>query len=146
MNWFYKDSVVEDDSIFPEGAIAFVYKITRIADGKFYIGKKLCHFTKTSVKTVTLKNGSKKKKKVKTLVPSDWKTYWSSSVELQKDVEKLGENAFVREILCFCANKGSASYYEARYQFDLRVMETDMSYNRIANLRVHSTHIRPIME
>lgn len=146
MSWFYKDKVVEDESQFPEKALAFVYKITRISDGKFYLGKKLIFFTKTSQKTVKLKNGTKRIKKIKSLVPSDWKTYWGSSVELQKDVETLGEDAFIREILCFCENKGSASYYEARYQFDMRVMEISNSYNGIANLRVHKSHIRPILE
>lgn len=143
--WFYKEKLIDAESQFPEKALAFVYKITRVSDGKFYVGKKLIYFTKTSQKTVKLKNGTKKIKKIKSLVPSDWKTYWSSSVELQKDVEKLGENAFIREILCFCENKGSASYYEARYQFDLRVMETENSYNSIVNLRVHRNHIRDII-
>ena len=43
-NWFtYKEGkVVEYDSIdkFPEKCIGFVYKITHIQSGRFYIGKK----------------------------------------------------------------------------------------------------------
>lgn len=144
-DWTYKGKPVKNEADFHPKAVAFVYKITRVRDGKFYYGKKLCYFTKTSVKTVTLKNGTKKKKKVKTLVPSDWKTYWSSSVELQKAVQEEGEEAFTREILMWCESKGSASYYEAQYQFDNRVLTDnhDKSWNGIVNLRTNWKHIKP---
>jgi hypothetical protein len=144
--WLYNDEVIYDDSQFPEKTLGFVYRITRLSDGKIYYGKKLAFFTKTAIKTVTLKNGTKKKKKVRTQVPSDWKTYWSSSPELQKDVQTLGESAFSREILAFCENRGSLSYYELRYQMDARVLEIgDKSYNGIVNIRCHWTHVRPIL-
>jgi hypothetical protein len=144
--WKYNDEIFEDEAQFPEGTLGFVYRITRLTDGKFYYGKKLAYFTKTNVKTVTLKNGSKKKKKIRSQVPSDWKTYWSSSPELISDVRALGETAFSREILCFCPNKGSLGYYEARFQFDARVLENrDKSYNGIINLRCHWTHIKPTL-
>lgn len=143
--WTYKGEVIQNEADFHPKALAFVYKITRLTDGKFYYGKKLTYFTKTSVKTVTLKNGTKKKKKIKTLVPSDWKTYWSSSEELQASVVELGEEKFTREILMWCESKGSASYYEAQYQFDNRVLTDNKanSFNGIVNLRCHWKHIKP---
>ena len=145
--WTYNGNVINEQSQFPDQVLGFVYKITRLSDGKFYYGKKLAFFRKTSVKTVTLKNGTKKKKKTTTLVPSDWLTYWSSSPELIADVAKLGEHAFTREILCFCLNKGSLSYYELRYQMDARVLENrDKSYNGIVNVRIHHSHVRPVLE
>lgn len=145
-NWIYKNEIIVDESQFPKGTLGFVYKIVRIRDGKIYYGKKLAFFKKTTQKTITLKNGTKKRKKSTTLVPSDWKTYWSSSAELQKDVHDLGEDAFQREILCFCENKGSLGYYEARYQMDARVLEVGpLTYNGIINCRVHWSHIKPIL-
>lgn len=145
-SWIFNNVVIEDESQFPEKTLGFVYKITRVSDGKFYYGKKLAFFRKTSVKTVTLKNGTRKKKKTTTLVPSDWKNYWSSSPELIEDVKVLGEDAFIREILCFCENKGSLSYYELRYQMDNRVIENrDKSYNGIVNARIHWSHVRPCL-
>lgn len=143
-NWSYKGNEILDESQFHPKALAFVYRIVRKSDGKMYIGKKLCYFKKTSIKTIVNAKGVKKKKKTLTLVPSDWKTYWSSSPELQKDVALLGETAFTREILCWCQNKGSANYLEARYQMDNRVLELsrDKTYNGIINLRCHWTHVK----
>ena len=145
--WLYNDEIIEDESQFPEGTLCFVYRITRIADGKFYIGKKLGFFVKTSVKTITTKAGVKKKKKTRSLVPSDWKTYYGSSIDLQKDVEQLGTEAFRRDILAFCSNKGTAGYIEMRYQMDARVLElpNDACYNGIVNARVHKKHIKPTL-
>lgn len=145
-NWTYNGTEIIDESQFPDGAVAFVYKITRLSDGKAYIGKKLTYFTKTSVKTVVSKAGVKKKKKIRALVPSDWKSYWSSSVELVESVQTLGSDAFTREILAYCANKATASYIEARYQFDLRVLEDRSKwFNGIINLRVNHAHLRPLL-
>jgi hypothetical protein len=143
-DWTYKNEVVTNEMI-PEKALCFVYRITRLSDGKFYYGKKLIFFKKTAMKTVTLKSGVKKKKKVSTLIPSDWKIYWSSSVDLQASVAELGEAAFSREILMWFENKGSASFYEAQYQFDNRVLTDnhDKSWNGIINLRCHWKHIKP---
>jgi len=145
--WYHNNELVEDESAFPEGAVGFIYLITRLSDGKAYYGKKLCWFTKTSVKTVTQKNGVKKKKKTRSLVPSDWRTYWSSSANLVADVKLLGEAAFKREILEFCYGKGELSYVEMRYQMDARVLENpDKWYNGIVNARVSSVHIKKYLE
>lgn len=129
----------------PAETFSFVYKITRIRDNKFYIGKKLCWFSKTSTKTVTLKSGAKRKKKIKSLVPSDWLTYWSSSEDLNKAVQEEGEDAFQREILYFCSNKSSASYYEAKEQMRLEVLELsrDECWNGIINLRTNKRGVKP---
>lgn len=107
----------------------FVYLITRIKDGKFYVGKKLLRFKKR-VK-------SKGKRARISYVESDWKTYWGSSKELQADVEKLGTAAFKREIISVCKGKQILSYYELLCQIERNVMipETN-SYNQIINVRL----------
>lgn len=137
--WKYKDVEVYT---LPK-CVGFVYKITNTISGRAYIGKKLSCFTKTSLKTVTLKSGIKKKKKVKTLVESDWKTYWSSSTELQNDVKELGEENFTREILFYCQTKGTLSYIEAREQFSNKVLEyPDLWYNGIIQVKIHRSHVK----
>lgn len=140
MTWYYKGEPVEqiDDKY-----TGFVYLITNLATDKKYIGKKLTKFSKTNIKTVKLKNGTKKKKKIRSKVDSDWKTYWSSSKEVIEDVKTLGEDKFKREILMFCLSKGTASYFEAKFQMQNEVLEhPDKWYNGIVNCRVHRSHIK----
>lgn len=140
MTWTYKGEPVEE---IDEKYTGFVYIITNTVTGKAYIGKKLSKFSKTNVKTVTLKNGTKKKKKIRSKIDSDWKTYWSSSKEVQDDVKTLGEDKFTREILMFCLSKGTASYFEAKLQMQNEVLEhPDKWYNGIVNCRVHRSHIK----
>ena len=140
MTWTYKGEPVEE---IDEKYTGFVYIITNLVSGKAYIGKKLSKFSKTTTKTVTLKNGNKKKKKIRSKIESDWKTYWSSSKEVQDDVKALGEDKFTREILMFCLSKGTASYFEAKYQMQNEVLEyPDKWYNGIVNCRVHRSHIK----
>ena len=140
MTWIYKGEPVEE---IDEKYTGFVYIITNLVSGKAYIGKKLSKFSKTTTKTVTLKNGNKKKKKIRSKIDSDWKTYWSSSKEVQDDVKALGEDKFKREILMFCLSKGTASYFEAKYQMQNEVLENpDKWYNGIVNCRVHRSHIK----
>ena len=84
MTWLYKNIPVET---LPEDCTGFVYLITNTVSGRKYVGKKLAKFSKTSYKVVKLKNGKKKRKKIRSKVDSDWQTYWSSSDELKKDFE-----------------------------------------------------------
>ena len=106
-----------------------------------YIGKKLAKFSKTTVKTVKLKNGTKKKKKIRSKVDSDWRDYYGSSPNLQKDIDTLGTENFTREILYYCNSKAQCSYIEAREQFSRKVLESDDYYNGHIQVRVHGSHI-----
>ena len=126
----------------PDDCVGFVYLITNKANGRMYIGKKLAKFSKTTTKTVTLKNGTKKKKKVKSKIDSDWMEYYGSSIELNKDIELHGKETFTREILFFCKSKAECSYVEAREQFTRRVLESDDFYNGQISVRVHGSHIK----
>lgn len=138
MTWLYNDSPIEE---LPEDCIGFVYLITNLINQRKYVGKKLAKFSKTSTKTVTLKNGTKKKKKIRSKVDSDWMEYYGSSNELSKDIETLGKDYFRREILYFCKSKAECSYIEAREQFVRRVLETTEYYNNNIMCRIHGSHI-----
>jgi hypothetical protein len=138
MSWLYNSEIVETP---PEDAVGFVYIIENLTSGRRYIGKKLLSFAKTTYKTVQLKNGTKKKKKIRSKIPSDWEDYYGSSVELNKDIEKLGKENFKREILHYCKSKAECSYIEAKLQFEHRVLESDEFYNGQISVRVHGSHI-----
>ena len=137
--WYHDGKVVTE---LPEDKIGFVYLIINLTTGRKYIGKKLSKFNKIKYKMVTQKNGVKKRKKIRSKVDSDWQTYWSSSPEVQADVQRLGENKFRREILYFADSKGQLSYLEAREQFHRRVLENpDLWYNGIIQCRIHRSHV-----
>jgi hypothetical protein len=138
MTWTYQGVLVEQ---LPEDCVGFVYMITNTISGRKYIGKKLAKFSKTTTKTVKLKNGTKKKKKVRSKIDSDWQTYYGSSPELTKDVVALGTENFSREILFYCKSKSECSYIEAREQFTHRVLESADYYNGHIQVRVHGSHI-----
>ena len=138
MSWYYKGEVVTE---LPEDCVGYVYCITNLTNNRKYIGKKLAKFAKTSYKTVTLKNGTKKKKRVRSKIDSDWQEYWGSSPNLQADIDILGKENFTREILQYCNSKAITSYLEAREQFDRKVLESKDYYNGQISVRVHGSHI-----
>lgn len=125
------------DSIDTTTYKAFVYLITNLSDGRFYVGYKQTTFAKTK---------QVKGKKKRHQVESDWREYWSSSEELKADVARLGESNFRREILFFCHSKSMASYLELREQMDRRVMENpETTYNGIVNARVSRMHLKNVL-
>ena len=138
MSWSYQGQVISE---LPEDCVGFIYIITNTVSGRKYIGKKLAKFAKTTYKTVKLKNGTKKRKKIKGKIDSDWRDYWSSSEELKKDVSILGTEKFIREILYYCKSKAECSYIEAREQFSRKVLESNDYYNGHVQVRVHKSHI-----
>lgn len=129
--WIYQSKEFSENDI--GNYIGFVYLITNLTNNRKYIGKKLFWFSKTR----TIK-GKKKKEKAQ----SDWQKYWSSSEELKKDVESLGESNFTREILYLCSNKGTMSYLELREQIDRRVLETTEYYNGFVGGKIHKSHVK----
>ena len=139
MTWLYESQEITE---LPEHCVGFVYLITNKLTGRMYIGKKLAKYSKTTYKTVKLKNGKKKRKKIRGKIDSDWQTYYGSSPELTRDIELLGPENFSREILYYCKSKAECSYVEAREQFSRRVLESDDYYNGIINCRIHGSHIK----
>jgi hypothetical protein len=95
------------------------------------------------VKTVLLKNGTKKKKKTKSLVDSDWKTYYGSSLELQNDIELIGVDNFTREILHICYSKAECSYVEMKEQIINDVLLKPLEYyNAFVGGKIHRNHLK----
>jgi hypothetical protein len=139
MTWYYQGNEVID---LPEDCVGFVYLITNNISGRMYIGKKLAKFSKTTYKTVKLKNGNKKKKKIRGKIESDWREYYGSNDQLNADVVQIGAENFTREILYYCSSKAECSYIEAREQFSRRVLESNDYYNGQISVRVHGSHIK----
>ena len=121
------EGVLEESTDLPYG---FIYKITNLTNDKKYIGKKQCQ----SIRKRPPLKGKKNKRHEK--IETDWKTYTSSSNELNKDLETLGKDNFKFEILRWCDSKWELSYYEARLQFKEEVLLRNDYYNGIINVRI----------
>ena len=129
---YYNNELFE---LTPEDYQGFVYQITELHTNKKYIGKK--NFWKPKILPIN----KTRKRRVRTRIESDWKTYFSSSSQIQKLVEESGEEKFKREILKLCKTKGEMSYYEAKLQFENNVLFRDDYYNEFIGCRVHSKHL-----
>jgi hypothetical protein len=139
MVWLHENTQIET---LPEDCVGFVYLITNKLSGRKYIGKKLAKFSKTTYKVVKLKNGNKKRKRIKSKIDSDWQLYYGSNDQLNQDIAELGSDNFTREILFYCTSKATCSYIEAREQFNHKVLESDDYYNGQIVCRIHGSHIK----
>ena len=139
MSWLFEGNTI---TALPEDCVGFVYLITNKLTGRRYIGKKLAKFSRTTYKVVKLKNGNKKRKKIRSKIDSDWQLYYGSNDQLNRDIAELGSDNFTREILFYCKSKAECSYVEAREQFNHRVLESDDWYNGQIVCRIHGSHIK----
>lgn len=134
--WTYHNGEIDEESLTEWQG--FVYCITNLKDGRKYIGKKNLWTTKTRTK-----KGKKKREKVQ----SDWRTYFGSNNELLLDKEHLGDSAFKREILEFCKTKGELGYKELCYQMDLKVLEyPSRFYNSFVGGKFARMHIKSLLK
>ena len=124
-HWQLKPQLEWDNNAF-----GFIYLITNLTNNKKYIG---CKMLQKVIKRKPLKG---KKNKRHETIESDWRTYTSSSNELNKDIELLGKENFKFEIIDFAYSKSHLKYLEAKYQFDNDVLLSENWYNGIINLRV----------
>ena len=116
-----------NNDILPYG---FIYIITNTLTGKKYIGKKQIK----SVKKLKPLKGRKNKRHFD--IETDWKTYTSSSNDVNEDIVKLGKDKFKFEIVRFCQSKFELAYFEAKLQFENDVLLKPGFYNGIINCRI----------
>ena len=110
----------------PGGYEGFCYLITHVETGKKYIGKKSFWTRRLSTAPAP---GSKKKRRRRLTKESNWRNYYSSCAELIEDVEKLGPDAFTREVLKLCHTPAKLNYEEVSLQFRHDVLRGNY-YNR----------------
>ena len=134
MTWMYEDKEFSPTDEFLEPYQGFVYVVTEESTGKKYIGKKF--FWKPKI----LPKNSKRKKRIKTKVQSDWRDYYGSSAEVKLLVE--GGNVFRRDILRLCFSKGELTYHELREQMINDVLlKPDEYYNAFVGGKIHRKHV-----
>ena len=135
--WYYNNKEFNET---PEEYQGFVYEIRELSTNKKYIGKK--NFWRPK----TLPKNSRRSRRVKTKVESDWRGYYGSNLELQGLVEEHGQNGFERVILHLCKTKGEMSYMEAKFQFMFDVLLSDNYYNEFIGCKIHSKHVSELKD
>ena len=139
MSWYLGDKEVSENLI-PEESVGFVYKITHIPSGKFYIGKKSLESVRNvKIGVRELKKLKEERKaagiggraplKKKVRKSSDWEKYYSSNEWITEQVKEGKQEEFKREIIQFCNSKKSLSYYEVYWMFKYDVLSDENSLN-----------------
>jgi hypothetical protein len=122
--------LINKDVYTHENMFGFIYEITNKVNGKKYIGKKQCI---RKIKRKPLKGKTRNRIDHK---ESDWKTYTSSSNELNEDIQKYGKENFEFRILKVCGSKWELGYEEIKEQISRDVLRRDDYYNGIINVRI----------
>ena len=134
--WTYNGTAFESEDI--NEYYGFIYRITNTVNGHDYVGRK---YFKTIKKRPPLKG---KKNKRRETVETDWKEYWGSSPRLQADIDKLGKDKFIREIIHLCESRGETNYLEAYYQFKEDVLLRENNYNGIIQIRLGKNSVKDL--
>ena len=133
MSWRYKGDYITELGDMPENVFGFIYKITNTETGEYYIGKKQVvsvrkrNFGKKEIAALEDKRMKKYEMVVK---ESDWKTYRSSNQTVKNWFldDELASHSDL-EILRFCSNKKSLTYYELQEQFAHDVLGDELALN-----------------
>lgn len=142
--WIWQDKVFETEDLEEmhkkEPVVGFVYLITNNATGKMYVGKK--GFWQHR-KLPPLKGKKRKRLVVK---ESDWKEYYGSSSDLQREVEEQRHQGkldgfYTRQILHLCNSKGLLSYMELKEQVQRDVLFKEEYLNAFIGCKIHASHI-----
>lgn len=123
--WLYNDSEFTSDMVGDH--YGFVYLITFLPTGQKYIGKKFFW----AKRTLPPLKGKKRKRHVKK--PSDWESYWSSSLIIKDMIAEHGIEKFKREIISLHPNKQETNYAELRAQVLCQVLDSFILDSSIAN-------------
>lgn len=114
--WIYNGETFTPSE--PNPYEGFIYLIENMKNGRMYVGKK--HFW-------TRRKDKKTNRRTKR--ESDWRNYYSSSDELQADVELEGKEFFRRTILHLCIYKKQMTYLEQMEQWNRNVLLDETYYN-----------------
>ena len=124
-HWILNEGVLINETTF-----GFIYEITNLTTNKKYIGKKQCFMR---IKRKPLKGKTRNRI---TIAESTWKTYTSSSNDLNEDIAKYGKENFTFKIVKTCGSKWELAYEEIKEQINKNVLLRDDYYNGIINVRI----------
>lgn len=141
--WLYGGAPLEKP---PEDTQGFIYRITHMETGVFYIGQKSFYSTRTvklsKKKSDELWSGrGRKPTKQKTRKESEWRTYCSSSKEVNELIEKYGVGEFMWEVLeCSCSSS-QLDYDEAKWMILTKCLFNEKCLNQWLSLKVRRNNL-----
>lgn len=135
--WIYKEKEINKIEDLPKGSYGFVYRITHVPTGRYYIGKKALVSNRTKKLTkkeqieYRLQHAKGRVPKTKRVISEakDWQNYWGSSKDFQVFVKEHNKSDFRREIVEVVFTKKQLTYTEAKYLFSLEVLKDPKSFN-----------------
>ena len=134
--WLYEgrdyDPAYED---IPDDVLGFVYIIEDTVTGEKYIGQKRMRKPKTLPVTKS------RKRRVRTVVESDWREYHGSNTTIKENVSEGLSDRYQREILRFGYSKGDLSLIETMEQIKQGALIRDDFLNGIISCKIHRKHI-----
>ena len=133
MTWRYKGKYITELSDMPKDVFGFIYKITNTETGEYYIGKKQVISVRKrnfGKKEIALLEDKRVKKYEMVAKESDWKEYRSSNQTVKNwFLDEQTTSQCSLEILRFCSNKKSLTYYELQEQFSHDVLGDELALN-----------------
>ncbi len=107
----------------PENYYGFVYKITHLPTGRYYIGKKAFHIKKT-------RPPLKGRKRKRVTYIQDWQYYTSSSQELNQLLKTHPKEEFLFQAIALCPDRRSLTYWETHYLFACKALFDERCLNK----------------
>ena len=94
--WLYQNQEFKTLEDFPPDTFGFVYKITNICDGRFYVGRKVLYNNVSKILTkkeiAEWDKPGRVPKKRKITKESDWQDYWGSNKQIKQDLKDAKTN------------------------------------------------------
>jgi hypothetical protein len=128
--WLYKNKIINDINDLEPDTFGFIYITTHTPSGKKYLGKKSLFHTnnvklgKKELASLPITRGRTKLTK-QVIKESDWKSYYGSEEFIKQKIKEKKQEEFTREIIHLVNNKKLLTYFECKYQFSLRVLESE---------------------
>ena len=119
----------------PDDVLGFVYIITDTETGEKYVGQK--RMRKPKVLPIT----KSRKRRIRTVVESDWRSYYSSNGIIKENATAGHTDRYQREILRFGTTKGDLHLLELMEQINRNVLFDPKYLNGLVNVRIHKKHI-----
>ena len=133
MTWKYKGNCITNLKDMPKDVFGYIYKITNTETGEYYIGKKQVISVRKrnfGKKEIALLEDKRVKKYEMVAKESDWKEYRSSNQTVKNwFTDEETQSHCTLEILRFCSNKKSLTYYELQEQFSHDVLGDELALN-----------------